>query len=92
VIARSFARIAETNLKRQGILPLWFAVAADYDLIRETDRVAVKGLGGLAPDRTVTVPLTHEDGTEDAFAVRHTLSAAQVEWFKAGSALNAMRK
>ncbi|MHC4470417.1 MAG: aconitate hydratase [Planctomycetota bacterium] len=92
VIARSFARIAETNLKRQGILPLWFAVAADYDLIRETDRVAVKGLGGLAPDSTVTVALTHEDGTEDAFAVRHTLSAAQVEWFKAGSALNAMRK
>jgi aconitate hydratase len=91
VIARSFARIAETNLKRQGILPLLFADGADYDLIRETDRVAVRGLDALAPDSRIDVVLTHEDGTEDVFAATHTLSEAQVEWFKAGSALNAMR-
>ena len=91
VIARSFARIAETNLKRQGILPLWFADGADYDLVRETDRVAITGLVGIAPESRVTVVLAHEDGTEDRFEATHSLSAAQVEWFEAGSALNAMK-
>ena len=90
VIARSFARIAETNLKRQGILPLLFADGADYELIRESDRVAITELEGIAPESRVTVVLVHEDGTEDRFQATHTLSAAQVEWFKAGSALNAM--
>jgi aconitate hydratase A / 2-methylisocitrate dehydratase len=91
ILARSFARIAETNLKRQGILALWFTNTADYDLVREADRVSIRGLTTLAPDSAITVVLTHEDGTEHEFAARHTLSEAQVEWFKAGSALNAMR-
>ncbi len=92
VIARSFARIAETNLKRQGILPLYFEDPADYEKVRETDRVSIRGLAGLAPGSKVTVVLRHEDGSEDALPAVHTLSEAQIEWFRAGSALNAMRK
>ena len=91
MLSRSFARIAETNLKRQGILALWFTNAADYDLVKEKDRVSIRGLTDLAPGSAITVALKHEDGTEDVVDARHTLSDAQVEWFKAGSALNAMR-
>jgi len=91
VIARSFARIAETNLKRQGILPLLFADPADYESIGETDRIAIRGLAGLQPNGTLTVAVKHADGSEDEFTVNHTLSDLQIEWFKAGSALNAMR-
>ncbi len=91
IIARSFARIAETNLKRQGILPLWFANAADYYLVQEKDRVSTRGLTDLAPGSAITVMLTHEDGSTDEVGATHSLSEAQVEWFKAGSALNAMR-
>jgi aconitate hydratase len=91
IIARSFARIAETNLKRQGILPVWFGNAADYDLVKEKDRVSIKGLTSLAPGSALTVVFAHADGTKHEVPATHTLSAAQVEWFKAGSALNAMR-
>ena len=91
VIARSFARIAETNLKRQGLLPLTFADPADYEKIQVRDRISIRGLADLAPGSTLTVVMKHEDGTEDEATVNHTLSEAQVEWFKAGSALNAMR-
>jgi aconitate hydratase len=91
VIARSFARIAETNLKRQGILPLWFKDPADYDKIQLKDRISIVGLGDLAPGLEITVIIAHEDESEDRITVTHTLSEAQVEWFKAGSALNAMK-
>jgi aconitate hydratase len=88
VLARSFARIHETNLKKQGMLALTFASAGDYDRIQEDDRVAIVGLAALAPGRPVTVRLTHKDGTVETFEVRHTLTAEQIEWFNAGSALN----
>lgn len=87
-IARSFARIHETNLKKQGVLPLTFVDLADYEKIAATDRVAVSGLAGLAPGSTLTMTLTHQDGPPESFPVRHSMSAQQVEWFKAGAALN----
>ena len=91
-IARSFARIHETNLKKQGMLPLTFADRADYDRIGEDDRIAVRGLADLAPDRQVTVEVTPPDGEPWSFAADHTFSADQIEWFKAGSALNIIRQ
>lgn len=92
VIAKSFARIAETNLKKQGILPLWFANKDDYDKLQEKDRLAIKGLDSLAPNEEVTVVVTHEDGSTDTFAATHTLSGQQIDWFYAGSALNFIRE
>jgi aconitate hydratase len=92
VIVRSFARIHETNLKKQGILPLTFADPADYDRVRETDRVSVVGLAGLAPGQPVEVLLHHEDGSEDRFTARHSLNAEQIAWFRAGSALNVLKQ
>jgi aconitate hydratase len=91
VIVRSFARIHESNLKKQGILPLTFADPADYDKVRETDRVSVLGLAGLAPGKDLAVVLHHEDGSEDRVAVKHTLNAEQIGWFRAGSALNVIK-
>jgi len=88
VIVRSFARIAETNLKKQGVLPLTFSDAADYDKLQQDDRVSLLGLADLAPGKPVDVVLSHADGTEHSFAVKHTLSAEQIDWFRAGSALN----
>ncbi|MCB0995060.1 MAG: aconitate hydratase [Acidimicrobiales bacterium] len=92
IIARSFARIHETNLKKQGILPLTFADPADYDKVAEDDRVSVLGLAGLAPDQPVRVRLTHADGSVDEFDTVHTMSPEQIEWFRAGSALNIIRQ
>jgi aconitate hydratase len=92
VLARSFARIHEANLKKQGVLPLTFADAADYERVRETDRVSLRGLAGLAPGQPVTVALHHEDGSEERIAARHSLSVEQIEWWKAGSALNVLKK
>ncbi len=91
-IARSFARIHETNLKKQGMLPLTFADRADYDRIGEDDRIAVRGLADLAPDTQVTVEVTPPGGESWSFAANHTFSADQIEWFKAGSALNIIRQ
>ncbi|OYV92749.1 MAG: hypothetical protein B7Z68_09815, partial [Acidobacteria bacterium 21-70-11] len=91
VIARSFARIHETNLKKQGLLPLTFVDPADYDKVREGDRVSIVGLAGLAPGQPVKVVLRHADGSADEFACRHTFNADQVGWFRAGSALNVLR-
>jgi aconitate hydratase len=91
IIARSFARIHETNLKKQGLLPLRFVDAKDYDKVREDDRVSIVGLPQLAPGKDLEVVLHHADGTEDRFPVRHTFNKEQVEWFKAGSALNILR-
>ncbi len=92
VIVRSFARIHESNLKKQGILPLTFADAAGYDRVRETDRISLVGLGSLAPGKEVTAILHHEDGTEDTLSLRHTLNLEQIGWFRAGSALNVLRE
>jgi len=88
VIARSFARIHETNLKKQGLLALTFNDPAEYDLIREDDRISLTGLAELAPDRPVTCVVAHADGTAHTLMLNHSYAAAQVAWFRAGSALN----
>lgn len=92
VIVRSFARIAETNLKKQGVLALTFANPADYDLIQEDDSFDFLNLDSFGPGSQVTVRLNHADGSTDEFKANHTYSDVQVEWFKAGSALNLIRK
>jgi aconitate hydratase len=91
VIARSFARIHETNLKKQGILPLTFLDPASYDRFGETDRVSVTGLGRLAPGAPVTVVITRSDGATETIRAGHGLTEEQLGWFKAGSALNAVK-
>jgi aconitate hydratase len=90
IIVKSFARIHETNLKKQGLLPLTFANPSDYDKVREGDRVTLKGLAQIAPGKNLTVELKHDDGTTDRFEVKHTFNDEQLEWFRAGSALNAI--
>src|SRR5690606_24895780 len=84
VVVRSFARIHETNLKKQGVLPLTFEDPSDYDRVQQDDRIALRGLVGLAPGSGITMVLTHADGTVDEIALRHTLNDEQIEWFKAG--------
>ncbi len=88
VIVRSFARIHETNLKKQGMLALTFADKADYDKIREDDRIDITGLAGFSQGKPLTVTLHHADGTSVSFPVNHTYNENQIEWFRAGSALN----
>jgi aconitate hydratase len=92
VITRSFARIHEANLKKQGVLPLTFAEPADYDRIGEDDRISITGLASLAPNAPVTIVVTTPSGDTWSFAALHTMSPEQIEWFKAGSALNIIRK
>ena len=92
VLVRSFARIHETNLKKQGILPLTFADPKDYDVLEQNDRVSVTGLMGLAPGKPVTLAVRKPDGRALSFKVNHSLTAEQITWFKAGSALNALAK
>ena len=91
VIVRSFARIHEANLKKQGVLPLSFSSPEDYEKVRQGDRVSVLGLAELAPGRPLRVVLHHEGGSEETFAVSHTLNDEQISWFRAGSALNLLR-
>jgi len=91
-IARSFARIHETNLKKQGMLPLTFADPADYDRIGEDDRIAVRDLAELTPGQPVTVEVSPPGGDTWSFQANHTFSPQQIEWFKAGSALNVIRR
>jgi aconitate hydratase len=88
VITRSFARIHEANLKKQGVLPLTFVNASEYELIQEMDRVDILGLTKLSPGSMVTAVLHHNDGTISTLSLRHSLNAEQIAWFKAGSALN----
>ncbi|MEM6964292.1 MAG: aconitate hydratase [Bacteroidota bacterium] len=92
VIVKSFARIHETNLKKQGMLALTFVDPTSYDLVRQDDKVSIKGFENFAPGKTLTVVLTHADGTEDAFEVAHSYNQAQIEWVRAGSALNKIRE
>jgi aconitate hydratase len=91
VLVKSFARIHETNLKKQGMLALTFANGADYDKIKEDDTIDVLGLTSFAPGVQLTVALTHADGSKDEFKVNHSYNAQQIEWFKAGGALNIIR-
>jgi aconitate hydratase len=92
VLVRSFARIHETNLKKQGVLALTFANKADYDKIREDDIIDILGLQHIAPDTPLTVRLNHSDGSSEEFEVQHTYNENQLQWFKSGSALNVIRK
>ncbi|MFP6655385.1 MAG: aconitate hydratase [Myxococcota bacterium] len=91
VLVRSFARIHQANLKKQGVLPLTFVDPSKYDSILETDRISLVGLSELAPDRNVEVVVHHEDGREERFEAAHTLNNEQIDWFRAGSALNLLR-
>jgi aconitate hydratase len=88
IIVKSFARIHETNLKKQGMLPLTFANPSDYDKIKEDDKVSIVGLKDLAPDKQLKMILKHSDGTTDEIILNHTMNQTQIKWFKAGSALN----
>ena len=92
VIVKSFARIHETNLKKQGMLGLTFANEADYDLIREDDTFNFLDLNEFAPEKQLTIELVHADGTSDTIKVNHTYNASQIEWFNEGSALNLIKK
>ncbi len=92
VLVKSFARIHETNLKKQGMLALTFADKADYDKIREDDLISVSGLTTFAPGVPLTITLKHADGSTESFSVNHTYNEAQIDWFKAGGALNLIRK
>jgi aconitate hydratase len=92
IIVRSFARIHEANLKKQGVLPLTFADPAAYDLIGEDDRVSITGLADLAPDVPVTCVITKPDGSTVEFLANHTMNQEHIEWFQAGGALNIIRQ
>ena len=88
VLVKSFARIHETNLKKQGMLALTFANEADYDKIQEDDTFNFLDLNEFAPEKTISIELVHADGSKDVIVTNHTYNAQQIEWFKAGSALN----
>ena len=92
VVVKSFARIHETNLKKQGMLALTFDDPQEYDRIRQDDLVAIPDFDEMAPGKQLTIVLKHSDGTQDSFKVNHTYNEAQIEWVKAGSALNLIRK
>jgi aconitate hydratase len=92
VLTKSFARIHETNLKKQGMLALTFADKADYDKIQEDDSIDVIGLTNFTPGTPLTLVLTHKDGSSDSIHANHTYNQQQIEWFKAGGALNIIRK
>lgn len=90
VLVKSFARIHETNLKKQGMLALTFVDKSDYDKVREDDTFEILGLTTFAPGQPLTVQLLHSDGSSESFLANHTYNAQQIGWFKAGSALNAL--
>ncbi len=91
ILVRSFARIHETYLKKQGMLALTFANKEDYDKVQEDDSIDITGLTSFAPGQPLTVVLNHKDGSSDSIAVNHTYNQQQIEWFKAGGALNVIR-
>ncbi|GBO08544.1 Aconitate hydratase, mitochondrial [Araneus ventricosus] len=90
IIVKSFARIHETNLKKQGLLPLTFDNPSDYDKIQPTDHISLLGLKDLAPGKPVKCEIKHADGKTETIMLNHTMNQQQIEWFKAGSALNRM--
>ena len=92
VLVKSFARIHETNLKKQGMLALTFAEKTDYDKIQEEDSIDILGLDSFAPNKALAIVLHHADGTTDIIKANHTYNEQQIEWFKAGGALNIIRK
>ena len=92
VLVKSFARIHETNLKKQGMLGLTFAVKEDYDKIREDDTIDIMGLTEFTPNKALALFLHHSDGTSDVIQANHTYNDQQIEWFKAGGALNIIRR
>jgi len=92
IIVKSFARIHETNLKKQGMLPLTFNNKADYDLVRPDDKVSIVGLETFAPGGQLSCVLSHSDGSSDTILLDHTFNEQQIDWFKAGSALNRMKE
>ncbi len=91
VITKSFARIHETNLKKQGVLAATFVDVKDYDKVQEKDTLSIKGLNDLAPGKSLFLEAKHADGTVDKIEIKHTYNAEQIKWFKAGSALNLIR-
>lgn len=92
VIVKSFARIHETNLKKQGMLALTFVNPADYDLVRQDDVIDINGYDSFAAGKNLTIVLHHSDGSTDSFEVKHSYNQQQIEWVKAGSALNKIRE
>ncbi len=92
IITKSFARIHETNLKKQGMLPLTFANPNDYDKIQEDDKLSLVGLSEFAPEKQLKLIVKHSDGSVDEIMLNHSFNAGQIEWFKAGSALNLIAK
>jgi aconitate hydratase len=92
VIVKSFARIHETNLKKQGVLALTFATPSDYEKIQQEDHVSLLDLKDLAPGKNVKLELKHKDGSKEVLQLKHTYNEEQLKWFKAGSALNLIRQ
>lgn len=92
IITKSFARIHETNLKKQGMLPLNFADKADYDLVRPDDKISIVGLQTFAPGKPLSAVLKHSDGSSDTIVLTHTFNEQQIDWFISGSALNRMKE
>lgn len=92
ILVKSFARIHETNLKKQGMLALTFVDKNDYEKIKEDDKLSIIGLTEFKPGKNLTVELTHKNGTKESFEVAHTYNEVQIAWFKAGSALNYMKQ
>jgi aconitate hydratase len=92
IIVKSFARIHETNLKKQGMLGLTFANESDYDLIKEDDTINFTDLADFSEGKQLTLEVVHADGTTNIVMLNHTYNKAQIDWFKAGSALNLIRQ
>ncbi|XP_030066209.1 aconitate hydratase, mitochondrial isoform X1 [Microcaecilia unicolor] len=92
IITKSFARIHETNLKKQGLLPLTFANPADYDKIHPEDKISIVGLKDFRPGQPLKCVIKHQNGSEESILLNHTFNETQIEWFKAGSALNRMKE
>jgi len=92
ILVKSFARIHETNLKKQGMLALTFADKSDYEKIQEDDTFDIIGLTEFSPEKPLTLVANHADGTKDSITVNHSYNAQQIEWFKAGAALNIIKK
>ena len=92
VLVRSFARIHETNLKKQGVLPLTFADPADYEQIQMDDRLSFIGLDQIEPGKPVQVKILHADGSSEELVASHSMNDEQISWFNAGSALNMIRQ